>query len=147
MRRDICPFEDELIDAIGRGFVGSDLETHISECEPCAELHLVAGAVLSDRAIAIAEAPVPPSGRVFWRIRLRMRQDAEAKARRSLVFGQALTLAVAVSVLVFLFGSEILAAAQEAFWAVRFSAPLLAAAAVVLMVPIGGWLVLRQTRE
>lgn len=147
MRNDVCLFEDELIDAIGRGFLGSDLEEHIAECEPCAELHLVAGAVLADRAEMIAEAPVPPSGRVWWRMRLRQRQEAEGKARRSLVVGQALTLAVAVSVLIFLFGGDIVVAAREAFYAIKFSALLLAAAAVVLMVPIGGWYALRHTRE
>jgi hypothetical protein len=139
-----CAREAELLAALRRGFVGPDLEAHAQECATCGELRLVAGALLDERTAAVAEAPVPSAGTAWWRLQVRHRQDAQAAARRSLLIGQAVTLAVAIALLVGLFGGEAVHAARQLIAAVRLSSPLLLAlAALLLLAPIGGWIAVR----
>jgi hypothetical protein len=142
---DRCHREDELLDALGRGFVGPELTEHTASCDFCSELHLVAGALLDDRSHAVAEAPLPSSGTMWWRLRVRHRHDAEASARRSLMIGQALTLAIALGLVITFFGSEVTGAVRHVIATIRVSTPLLLAfAAWVLVAPIAGWVALRQ---
>jgi hypothetical protein len=141
---DPCEREAELLAALGRGFLGRELEDHVRECAACGELHLVAGALLDDRAAAVAEAPVPSAGTMWWRMRMRHRRDAQALARRSLLVGQALSLAVAIALLAWLFGGEVVQGARGVFAAVRVSTPLLLAMVTLLVLaPIGGWVAIR----
>ena len=131
-----CEREDELLDALGAGYVGAELESHVSSCASCSELRSVAGALLDDRAMAMMEAPVPSSGTMWWRMRLRQRQEAAATAQRSLLIGQAVTLAVAITLLVAFFGNEVAT--------IRVSTPvLLAIATTLLAAPIAGWVAVR----
>lgn len=140
-----CPREDELLAALGRGYVGAELEEHAAACPDCGELRRVAGALLDDKARTIEEAPVPAAGTMWWRLQIRQRQDAEARARRSLLVGQAATLAVALALVLALFGPEVLHGLRELAATVRLSTPLLFAfGAWILLTPIAGWLVLRQ---
>ena len=139
-----CPRETELLTALQRGFLGTDLEAHARDCASCRELHLVAAALLVERATAVAEAPVPSAGTMWWRLQMRHRRDAQATARRSLLVGQALTLAVALALLVSLFGTEAVQGLREMIAAVRLSTPLLLAfGALLLLAPIGGWIAVR----
>lgn len=139
-----CAREDELLTALGRGFLGLDLEAHLRECPSCRELHLVAGALLDERTAAVAEASVPSAGTTWWRVRLRHRQEAQAAARRTLFVGQALSLAVAVGLLLALFGPGLLHTARQLVASLQLSTPLLLAlAALLLLVPIGGWIAVR----
>jgi len=139
-----CPREAEVLGGLGRGFLGLDLEAHLRDCEPCRELHLVAGALLTERAEAIAEAPVPSAGTMWWRMRLRHRQEAQATARRALLVGQALSLAVALALLLSLLGPGVLHGLRQLFADARLGALLLLAVVTLLVaVPIGGWLALR----
>lgn len=148
MSRELCPYESELLDALGRGFLGGELEAHINSCEPCRELHLVASVLLDDRAQAISEAPVPTSGRMWWRMRLRQRHDAEARARQSLLAGQAVTLTVAISLVIVFFGADALLAVQGVIETFRLSTPLLLALATsLILAPIAGWVAIRQKNE
>ena len=146
-----CHRENELLDALGHGFVGAELAAHVAGCAPCSELKMVAGALLDERVDAIAEAPVPSAGTMWWRMQLRRRQEAQAAARRSLVAGQAMTLTIALALAVSLFGADVAAELRGAFHmlaAVRFSTPLLIAAAVLgawaLGAPIVAWVAVRQ---
>jgi hypothetical protein len=140
-----CPREDELLAALGRGFVAADLEAHARQCEPCRELRLVVDALLDERAAAIAEAPVPGAGTTWWRLRVRHRREAQAAARRYLLAGQAVSLAVGLALLLWLFGDEAARALRQLVAAVRLSTPLLVAlAGLALLVPLGGWIALRQ---
>lgn len=142
MSTQICPRESELLDALARGFVGSELEEHSVACGACSELRLVAGALLDDRTEALHEAPVPAAGGVWWRMRMRHRREAEATARRSLLIGQAMTLGVAITLVVFFFGVEVVDAVQHV--AQIMSKPLLLAFATLLLIaPIGGWVAYR----
>jgi hypothetical protein len=98
-----------------------------------------------------AEAPVPAAGTMWWRMQLRRRQEAQAAARRSLVAGQAMTLAIALALAVSFFGADAAAALHDAFTtiaAVRFGTPIVIAAAVLgawaLGAPIAVWVAVRQ---
>lgn len=140
-----CHREDELLDALVRGYVGPELSAHIDQCESCSEIRLIAGGVLDEKSNAVAEAHLPSSGTMLWRMQMRQRREAQATARRSLVVGQALTLAVAFAIVVALLGSSLAAGLTEVFSAIRFSTPLLAALATsVLLVPIAGYVAIRQ---
>lgn len=145
MSAERCPREDELLDALGRGYVGAELDTHAASCTLCSELRLVAGALLDDRAEAMADATVPSAGTMWWRLQLRHRQEAQSLARRSLLVGQAVTLVVAMALVVTLFGADIAVGVREAIAAVRLSTPLLLAIATsAFLVPIAGWVAIRQ---
>lgn len=140
-----CAREHELLDALGRGFVGQELESHITACEPCSELRLVAGALLDDRADAMIEAPIPSAGTMWWRMHVRRRQEAQATARRSLLIGQAATLLIALALVAAFFGADITFAVKNVIATIRLSTPLLLALATWLLgAPIAGWVALRQ---
>lgn len=140
-----CPREDELLDALGRGYVGAELGAHVTDCIPCTELNTVAGELLRDRTAAIMEAPVPSAGTMLWRIRVRQRQEAESAARRSLLIGQAVTLLVAFGLVMSFFGSHLTFAVRDLVATIRLSTPLLLAFATwALIAPIAGWLAIRQ---
>ncbi|HEY0160424.1 MAG TPA: hypothetical protein VGF28_24265 [Thermoanaerobaculia bacterium] len=139
-----CEREDELLDALGRGFVGAELEAHAGACTACSELRLVAGALLDDRSAAMAEAPLPAAGTMWWRMRLRRRQELEARARHTLLIGQAMTVAAAAALAIAFFGADLAVAVREIVATIRVSTPLLIVAAFVLATPIAGWAVIRQ---
>ena len=142
---DRCRFEEELLDAMGRGYVNEELTMHLAACASCAELELVAGAVLDERREAIAEAAVPNSGTMWWRMQVRLRQEASAAARRSLLIGQAATILIAVGLTASFFGVEITSGVREMIATVRLSTPLLVALSISLLVaPIAGWVTIRQ---
>lgn len=145
MTTNLCPREDELLDALAAGFIGGELESHVAACSSCSELRLVAGAVLDDRAVAMMEAPIPASGTVWWRMQLRQNQEAQALTRRSLLIGQAVTLATALTLLGAFFGLDLAAGAREAIASVHLSTPvLLALVASVLGAPLAGLVAIRQ---
>lgn len=140
-----CPREDELLDALGRGFVGPELDEHAHACQPCQELRLVAGALLDERGHAITEAAVPSAGTMLWRMRMRHRQEAETTARRSLLVGQAVTLIVALSLVATLLGAEVAGNIRSLVASIQLSpVMLLVLVAAVLAAPIGGYVAIRQ---
>jgi predicted anti-sigma-YlaC factor YlaD len=140
-----CPREGELLDALGAGFIGEELEAHISACAACGELRLVAGALLDERVQAVTEAALPSSGTMLWRMQMRRRQEAQATARRSLLIGQAVTLAAAIALIFLLLGRTLASEAVSVFASIKLSTPLLlAVAAWLVAVPIAGWVLIRQ---
>jgi hypothetical protein len=141
----LCPRENELLDALGRSYVGEELEAHITSCPSCSELRLVAGALLDERAASMMEATVPSAGTMWFRMLMRRRQEAQATARRSLLIGQAATLAVAITLVVSFFGADLAVSLQEVIAGIRLSTPLLFLLATwALLAPIAGWVVIRQ---
>jgi len=145
MNLDRCHREDELLDCLGRGFVGPELEAHVAKCSPCAETRLVAGALLDERVQAVAEAPVPSGGTMLFRMQMRYRQEAQATARRSLVIGQAATLMIAIVLVASLFGAEIAVGARQVIAAIPFSTQVLIAIATwILLAPIAGYVAVKQ---
>ena len=140
-----CPREDELLDALGRGFVDRELDAHAAGCADCGELRLVAGSLLDDRAAAMIEAPIPTAGTMWWRMRLRQRHEAEATARRSLLIGQLATVAVAIALLLSFFGTDLAVEIRHAATMIRLSTPMLLLLATWLAAaPIAGWMAVRQ---
>ena len=140
-----CPREDELLDALGAGFIGEELEAHITTCAACRELRLVAGALLDERVQAVTEAALPSSGTMLWRIQMRRRQEAQSTARRSLLIGQAVTLAAALVLVFTLLGGTLVGEAVNVITSIKLSPPLLLAVAIwLLAAPIAGWLLIRQ---
>jgi hypothetical protein len=141
----VCEREDELLDALGAGFIGEELESHIVTCAACAELRLVAGALLDERMQAVTEAALPSSGTMLLRMQMRHRQEAQATARRSLLIGQAATLAAAVGLVFLLLGGHLLGEAVTVIASIKLSTPLLlAVAAWLLAAPIAGWMLIRE---
>lgn len=139
-----CVWERELLDALGRGFVGAELESHIATCLSCGELHAVASALLDERVKAISEAPVPTAAAMWWRMQMRRRQEVQAASRRSLLIGQAVTLAAAMAVMVALFGGNVAVELREVIASIRLSTPLLLAVATwIVAAPIAGWVAIR----
>ena len=133
-----CVRESELLDALGRGFVGAELDEHVASCGSCTELRLVAGALLDDRAQAMIEAPVPSAGTMWWRMRVRQLQEAQATARRSLFIGQAATLLIALVLVASYFGTDIAHTVSGAVAAIRVSTPLLLALAACALLAAAG---------
>lgn len=140
-----CEREDELLDALGAGFIGDELESHIATCAACGELRLVAGALLDERVQAVTEAALPSSGTMLLRMQMRRRHEAQATARRSLLIGQAVTLAAAVVLVFLLLGGNLVGEAVNVIASIKLSKPLLVAVAVwLLAAPIAGWVLLRE---
>jgi predicted anti-sigma-YlaC factor YlaD len=143
MTAEPCPREDELLEALESAFVAPELASHVASCPSCRELHLLAGALLDDRAQTMLEAPVPSAGTMWLRMRVRRRHDAEATARRSLLIGQAATLFVALVLVLSFFGTAVALDVRELV--ATMSTPLLAALATSLLAaPIAGWVAIRQ---
>ena len=141
----ICAREDELLEALERGYVGAELLAHAESCEPCRELQTVAGALLDDRREAILTASVPSAGTMLLRMRLRHRQEVAAAARRSLLIGQAATLLIAVSLVFAFFGTSFATEVKTFIVSIRLSTPVMfAIAAWLLAAPIAGWAAVRQ---
>ena len=144
MTAECCGREDELLDALGRGFVGAELASHVEQCAACAETHHVAAALLDDRATAMAAAPIPSAGTMWWRMQARRRHDAEIAARRSLLIGQAATLAVAIVLTFALLGADAAVGIRDAVTSFHVSSRMIVALAVpLLLAPLAGWIAVR----
>lgn len=147
MSAELCSREDELLEALGRGYVGPELDEHAQTCTSCSEVRLLAGALLDDRQHAIAEAPVPAAGTVWWRMRMRHRREAEATARRSLFLGQAVTLTVALAVLLTIFGADLAATVRHLAGTIHLSTKMLFILATTLLAaPIASWVAIRSAK-
>lgn len=145
MSSDRCVREEELLEALIRGYLAADLGAHVAGCSACSELRLVAGAVRDDRVGAMAEAPVPSAATVWWRVQLRERQRREARARRSLMIGQAATLSVAVVLILALFGPDVFSGVTKMIATLGLSTPMLLAIGIaVSLAPIGGYLAIAE---
>ena len=140
-----CEREDELLDAIGRGYVDAEVESHIAECRECGELRHVAVALLDDRAATMLEAPVPSAGAMWLRVQLRRRREADAVARRTLVVGQVATLTIALLLIVAFFGGAMATLMHGLVSGLRTSTPMLiVASAWLIAAPLAGWAAIRQ---
>jgi hypothetical protein len=140
-----CGREDELLDALGNGFVSGELEAHVARCAACSELRLVAGALLGDRTDAMREAAVPSSASMWWRMQMRYRQDVATATTRSLLIGQALTLALAVGLMALIFGGQVTGAVRHLATSINVSTPiLLAIATTIVAAPFAGYVASRS---
>ncbi len=94
-----CPREQDVIDAIGAarwpGRCDDELRRHVAGCGICADLVAVLAPLSEERDDAWDEARVPPASLVWWRSRLRARDEALRAATRPLTVVYALALVFA----------------------------------------------------
>ena len=109
-----CAREDELLDALMLGYVGPELTEHVAGCASCSEVHAVSAALLGERREAVREAPVPAAAAMRHRLEMRLRRDVDAAARRSLMIGQALTLALAAALTYVFLGGTVAGVVRQA---------------------------------
>ena len=111
MTIDECRREPELLESIQAmqwpELADSELRLHVDECSTCRELATVAGAFFRDYDEALHETTIPSAGAVWFRAQRRLRADAVRKAARTLYAVQALSLAAAAILVVYLFGSAV----------------------------------------
>lgn len=140
-----CAREDELLDALGRGFVNDELQAHVAVCDTCGELRSVTGALLGERVEAIREAAVPSSAAMWYRMQMRHRQEVQAASRRSLAIAQAATLVIALGLAYTIFGTDVTASVKHAIASIRISTPmLLILASWAVFAPIAGYIAIKQ---
>lgn len=145
--REPCLREEELLAALERGFLGGELEQHLTACEGCRQLAQLVEALVEDRTAAVAEAAVPSAGTMWWRIQVRQRREAQATVRRSLAIGQALTLAVAIALSLSLFGSHLASGVARLVLATQLGGSArIAVAALIALAPLAAWMALRERR-
>ena len=82
---------------------------------------------------------------MLWRMQLRRRQEAQTAARRTLLIGQAVTLAAALVLVFLLLGGNLLGEAVNVIASIQLSPPLLLAVAIWLVAaPVAGWVLMRE---
>jgi hypothetical protein len=100
MTRVECEREAEVYEAVSLGQwpdrVDADLRAHVAGCAVCADIAEVASAFQDERHLALAHAPVPSSGLVWWRAELRARQEAARLAARPITVVQIASLVCVV---------------------------------------------------
>lgn len=86
-----CPRESEVLALVRSGRTDT-LAGHLTACEPCRTLARTAAAIAAEASRAVANAPVPSSGLVWWRVQNRARQEAMQAASRAVTLVQALSV-------------------------------------------------------
>ena len=82
---------------------------------------------------------------MLLRMQMRRRQEAQTTARRSLLIGQAVTLAAAVLLVFTLLGGNLVGEAVNVIASIKLSTPLLlAVVAWLLAASIAGWVLMRE---
>ena len=96
----LCERENELLDALTLGqwphSASSELRAHVERCARCADLIVVAGALLDDRHENEAQVVVPSSGATWWRVRLRAEREAREHAERTVEMTQSISLTAVI---------------------------------------------------
>jgi hypothetical protein len=72
--------------------LGTDLADHLSSCAACAEAVAIAAAFRAEREAAVAEAPVPSAGVVWWKADLRKRREQAQAACRPVLLAHGVAL-------------------------------------------------------
>jgi hypothetical protein len=142
-----CPRENDVLELMRSGHADDDLRAHIASCAVCAEVAVVASALIDDRTMLVRNAEVPGSGIVWWRMQVRLRNEAAAVARRSMTAAQIAIVGFAVVIaLVFL-------AAQSTDWvqhlialagAIPLAVVIVALTAWLALAPVAAWLALSK---
>lgn len=94
-----CHREQEVLDAVrsGRweGAWGEEIRTHASACSVCAEVALVAEAILQEHRLEQADVRLPSAGLVWWKAQLAARRSAEARATQPIALAERFAQAAA----------------------------------------------------
>ena len=129
-----CNYEAEILRAVATAHIDDDLRAHIASCDGCAELLSVATAVADDRRTLMREAPIPSSGLMWWRTRMRAREEARRMAVRTATLVQAGLIAVAVIIAVV--GVGVTVPAVHIDLKPLLTIPVFAFAAWVILAPV-----------
>lgn len=82
-----CPHAGTLLESLASGrwpdSSPAELRQHVASCAVCADLLLVAEALLDDRRESQPLTNVRPSGAVWWRMQMRERAEENARAART----------------------------------------------------------------
>jgi len=104
-----CDREEVLLEIVRAGrwpeLCGEEISTHIAGCASCTELVAVASALAGEQQAALREAPVPPSGLVWWRMQKRAREEALRTANRAVTTIQAVSVSAGVAIALLIVGS------------------------------------------
>ena len=95
-----CSREQDVLDALASRRWSEDLRAHVESCAVCSDVKAIAAAFQEDHAAAWADARVPPSGAVWWRLELRARSEAARAASRPITVVHTIAAACAAIVLV-----------------------------------------------
>jgi hypothetical protein len=95
-----CPRESEVWRAIEARHwperCDDELRAHAASCADCADLVEVASVLTEEREDAMHAAQLPPSGAVWYRAHLRVRQDAARAVRRIINVVQVTAVVIAL---------------------------------------------------
>jgi hypothetical protein len=95
-----CPREAEVWRAIEARHwperCDDELRAHAASCADCADLVEVATVLTEEREDAMHAAQLPPSGAVWYRAHLRVRQDAARAVRRIINVVQVTAVVIAI---------------------------------------------------
>ena len=109
MQRFECSMETEILAAVAEGRwpegVDQELRAHVEQCGICADIVMVAGALLSERQELRSIAVVPDAGQVWWKAQLRARREAAEAAGRPITAAQLVAFGCAVGLLGACFGA------------------------------------------
>lgn len=96
-----CPRESDVLDAVASARwphrVGRELAEHVAACAVCADVVLVAAAMLGEHEAAWQEASVPSPGQVWWRAEMRARREAVREASRPIAIAQSVAAVLALA--------------------------------------------------
>jgi hypothetical protein len=95
-----CNREELVLELVRSGRHDAELTAHIATCDSCAEVAFVAGSIVADQNDALRNAPVPPSGLVWWRMQRRAADDAARDASRAVIAAQTLSFVAAIAIVV-----------------------------------------------
>jgi hypothetical protein len=103
-----CPRENEILDALMAArwpdACDAELRAHATACTSCADLVIVAGAIVNDAQTMTHAAHVPPSGAMWWRMQRRDREHAARAASRTITIVQGSSIAAAIAIAVTIIG-------------------------------------------
>ncbi len=83
----MCNREPDVLDAVASGR-WDDLREHLSGCQDCADLALVAGFMREEGEQAMAEVHVPSASFLWWKSKLRARREAQEKVLRPVLIAE-----------------------------------------------------------
>ncbi|HUZ45005.1 MAG TPA: hypothetical protein VMW54_00060 [Terriglobia bacterium] len=104
MKDTTCPYEDQLLRALGEGRApqafAEPLREHVNGCASCAEVAALYELFQSDSERLQAAARPPEAGRVWWRANLAARREAARRALLPVAIAEKAALAVGLGVLI-----------------------------------------------
>ena len=118
-----CAREQDVLDAVAAGRWDAELRAHIESCAICQDVRTVVAAMSEERDAAWEEPSVAPASVVWWRAKMRAREEATRAATRPIVVAQAMAITCLLALAVALvplalpwIRSGVAAAADLAAW-------------------------------